>query len=350
MPVLGYGQVSSIAPNAIARGYEGIVQNLRQTGQEIAANVQRVQTNKQVTALGQEMATIDPYSPQFPQQMLAVATKYPMALADQRGQALMGVLGIAHKDYLAQKMDDKNFGQAVALAGLQSQFRMNENAAKPSSSTGRFKTISGVGLVDTLAEGGPAVVVEMPEKTYNLNEGAKRIDAQGNVIAEGGPRTTATPYSVSGGFVADRTTGQVAPLPLNALQGEQLRLRQQQEAAKVQRLQLKDNMDRALREKSMILSKKPDEVSPAELDRIPFLNAEIDKSATRMKELEVLEMPVSPALMGAPGLGGLNPIQAAPVAPVPLPEPSLLPTPAQLPVPQTPKNSGPNWKKFLTPP
>lgn len=354
MPVLGYGQVSSIAPNLISKGYEGIVRNLQQTGQEIAANVQRVQTNKQVQALGQEMATIDPYSPTFPQQMLAVATKYPMALADQRGQALMGVLGIAHKDYLAQKMDATNFAQAKELAGLQHGFRMDEIGARPSSASGRFKTVPGVGLVDTMAEGGPQIVVE---GTYNLNEGGKRVNTSGEVIAEGGPRTTATPYSVSGGFVADRTTGQVAPLPLNTLQGEQLRLRQQQEAAKEQRLQLKDNVDRALREKSMIMSKKPDEVSQAELDRIPFLNAEIDRSATRMKELEVLEMPVSPALMGAPGLGGLNPIQAAPTPlPVPVPMvpdaavPSVLPTPAQLPAPQTPKNSGANWKKFLTPP
>lgn len=334
MPVLGYGQVSSIAPNAIARGYEGIVQNLRQTGQEIATNVQRVQTNKQVQALGQELASVDPYSPTFPQQMLAVATKYPMALSDQRGQTLMNVLGIAHKDYLAQKMDATNFGQQKELAGLQHGFRMEEIGAKPGFGGGfasdKFGRIYSKKTGEVVQD-----PLDLPQK---LSEGQGLVGPDGQWVVPPVERTTATPFSASGGFVTDRTTGQTTPLPLSANQGEQLRIRQQQEAAKEQRLQLKDNMDRALREKSMILSKKPDEVSQAELDRVPFLNAEIDKSANRMKELDVLEMPVSPALMGAPGLGGLNPIQAAP---------SVLPTPEALPAPQTPKNSGPNWKKYL---
>lgn len=335
MPVLGYGQVSSIAPNAIARGYEGIVQNLRQTGQEIAANVQRVQTNKQVTALGQEMATIDPYSPQFPQQMLAVATKYPMALADQRGQALMGVLGIAHKDYLAQKADERNFGQQKEILKLQNTLR----------GPTMYNTPGGLYNPELSTEGGVGGIVPGTAPT---------------------PKVAAPPRPVVipgvGGF--DPITYDPIPgmqIPEKVAPGEKPMTGDQVAKAKLAQVNAQGTqINRVIQGLNSEYQNLTTELKNTEDEnRKNYINGrlgaiwnEIDLNRNALKALsdEAAKVEIQ-AATGAPTLGGLNPIQAAPVPMVPdAAAPSVLPTPAQLPVPQTPKNSGPNWKKFLTPP
>lgn len=348
MPVLGYGQVSSIAPNAISAGYAGIVKNLQQTGQEIAANVQRVQTNKQVQAMGQELSTVDPYSPTFPQQMLAVATKYPMALADQRGQALMGMLGIAHKDYLAQKMDLTNFAQQKELAGMQHGFRMEEIGAKPGFGGGfasdKFGRIYSKKTGEVVQD-----PLDVPQK---LNEGQGLMGADGQWIVPPIERTTATPYGISGGMVVDKTTGGFSPLPLNANQQATLDQKGATEARQQAIGQIKvldDDIARAIAETR----------DTEDEGRLRDLQNRIDNARSRKDALlnALGGVPVQGPSQGAidplstPSLGGLNGIKAAPApvtVPVPVPvvpDASVLPPPGA--IPASPKNSGPSWKKYL---
>lgn len=129
MPVLGYGQVSGIAPGLFQDAGDSIVAGIRRTGQEIRKNLQTVQTNKQLNAFGQEAATLDPAAPNFASSLMGLAGKYPLAASSEAGQTMVGLLSAANKNALGLEMDARNFNQQRALNLQNHHYRMNERQA-----------------------------------------------------------------------------------------------------------------------------------------------------------------------------------------------------------------------------
>lgn len=122
--VLGYGQVSGIAPNIFMDAGTAIAASIRRTGQEVAKNVERIYTNKQVQAFGQEVQGVNPNSPDFVPSLLGIASKYPMAMKDERGQMIISMLGQQHRGYLAEQNAAADFGRAQALEGTRQGNRL----------------------------------------------------------------------------------------------------------------------------------------------------------------------------------------------------------------------------------
>lgn len=130
MPVLGYGQVSGIAPGLFQDAGDSIVAGIRRTGQEIRKNLQTIQTNKQLNAFGQEAATLDPAAPNFATSLMGLAGKYPLAAGSEAGQTMVGLLASANKNAMGLEMDARNFNQQKALSLLGHRYRTQERQAE----------------------------------------------------------------------------------------------------------------------------------------------------------------------------------------------------------------------------
>jgi hypothetical protein len=213
MPVLGYGQVSGIAPGLFQDAGDSIVAGIRRTGQEIRKNLQTVQVNKQVNAFGQEAATLDPRSPNYSTALAGLQGKYPLAAGSDAGKLMSEVLTLENRNSLLLNRDRIQHGYDLEME----RERAKRTGADGSggSLSGRFRRIPGLGLVDVLTK---EVVAAEPGKTRTLNEGQALVDEQGNVLAEPRARTTATPYRFGGGVVGNAATGEFEPLPMTPFQ------------------------------------------------------------------------------------------------------------------------------------
>jgi len=366
MPVLGYGQVSGIAPGLFQDAGDSIVAGIRRTGQEIRTNLRQIQTNKQLNAFGQEAATLDPAAPNFATSLMGLAGKYPLAAGSEAGQTMVGLLASANKNAMGLEMDARNFNQQAARDLRLHKYQMEENKSKPSSLTGQYRRVPGLGIVDVLS--GETIAAE-PGKTKTLNEGQSLVDENGNVIVAPRDRTTATPYRFGGGVVGNAATGEFEPLPLTpfqegtlmqrgdaaalnqskaaimGLQGDIARLVQEdgilsQEAAKTEDTQRKI----AIQARREDIARRVDR-NRSELDTLMRVTADIPLQGPSAGA----NNPLAPRV-----LGGLNPppIAVDPMvsgAPVPqIGGGSVLP-PAGA-IPSTRKNSGPSWQKYLPAP
>jgi hypothetical protein len=317
--VLGLGSASSIAPNIIGRAYDGIVASIRQTGQEVAANVEKIQVGKQMKAFGQEISQLDPKSENFIPSMLGMASKYPLVIGSEQGKMAMTMLGQANKNLLERDNDIMDFNRTRALEGYKHRYRMDEIAARPSSRS-MLGFAPGIGLYNK--ETGD-IVEEAPEKFTNVPEGTAVLGPDGKVVMEARPRTTATPFTASGGMMVDRTQGTYQPLPLNANQEAQAGSRNQQLALKESQAAINSlQNDNA----KLVAELK----TTSDEGRIADIQRRIDRNRS---ELDLLTRVVADVAPQGPSAGTTDPL-AIPNLGAPSAIPQVAPGPVITPDPQ----------------
>lgn len=204
---------SDIAPQIIMQGAASIVADLRRTGQEIAANVQRIQTNKQFKAFGQEAATLDPNTPGYIPSLVGLASKYPLAAQSEGGQRMLQSAILAHSPYVKEQASQLDYNRESALEGLRHRNRMRELAERPGSAPVQ-KDRFGRWVNTRTGE----VVQDPIENPIPLREGQGLFSPAGATVVPPLARTTATPFRLGNGFTMDSTTGETTQLPLNEAQ------------------------------------------------------------------------------------------------------------------------------------
>lgn len=128
MPLGFSGGLSEIS----ARYGQTLVRGLEQSGAILSHGLQQIQTNRQLREFGSALSTINPESPDFPQRAIGLAGNFPLAMQDQRGQAMLALDARAHANWTQsqQAMDmartrqsmrtsEPTIGQAWAGAGTQ---------------------------------------------------------------------------------------------------------------------------------------------------------------------------------------------------------------------------------------
>lgn len=308
-----------------------MVESLRRAGQQVEQTVLRQQSNRELKAFGQEAQSLNPQSPNYQASMLGLMGKYPMAANSKAGQNIMSALGSMNRNYLGEQNAQADFNRNVALENLRSRNRITEYGKRPNTA-GNIRYAQGIGLYDPVTG---EVVEASPEKTYNLPEGSRLVGADGKVLAEAAPRTTATPYRFGGGVVGNAATGEFSALPQT-----QAQLRQAGNA------EAKFRLDAVSRELNGLIQERK---ATQDLARAADIDRAIDQKRLQLREIEAMAMDFVPTNRGSV-LGGINPMPlnvADPLnQPVPadaLQPPSVLPAPAELP-PPAPKKSTKSWK------
>lgn len=94
------------------------------SGQQIEQGLQRMTANRQVAGLGAELSQINPETPDYPQQVMAIASNYPEAMRDPRGQTIVAIGGNAYNRWKATQQaiaqSNMTFGRQLGLENLRS--------------------------------------------------------------------------------------------------------------------------------------------------------------------------------------------------------------------------------------
>jgi hypothetical protein len=113
---------SSPIAAATERYGDRLSQQITNTGQQIIANLQRLTANRQIQGLGATLSQLNPASPDWVQQATLVATEYPEAMRDPRGQAIFGMSAKANAQWQAAQratqQSNLTFGRQVSLENL----------------------------------------------------------------------------------------------------------------------------------------------------------------------------------------------------------------------------------------
>lgn len=128
---------------------------LMQTGKQIEQNLQKMQTSRQVQALGAELSNLNPQSPDWTQQATAIGARLPLAMQSEAGQFLLGTQAKAHHEWAAaqraQQQANQTFGRQIALENLRT-----ENDIKLEGIRGKNRIGAGIDLSD--------VNLDLPER------------------------------------------------------------------------------------------------------------------------------------------------------------------------------------------
>lgn len=176
---------NSIAPQLIQNAGQSQVQLIRQVGQQISGHLTEMQTKRDLAGLAQSLQGANVQSNEFPLQLAQIASQHPMAVRDERGQMLMGILGKAHGAWQASEEDAKAFNRQMALQGFRA--RTAEEAARQAEENIRTRPIrsSRGGMKDPLT--GEVLVEEFPPvpgAPKTLPPGSVLVDPSGKKLAE----------------------------------------------------------------------------------------------------------------------------------------------------------------------
>lgn len=199
---------NSIAPSLIQNAGNAMTQIIRDTGRMVEGHITEIQTRKDLGAMAQEIQGLNPQTNEFPMQLIQLASRHPLALANQRGQMAVGVLGKAHSDWRRSIQAVEEFNRDLAMQGFRERSLRQRMAEEASINAKKPVSVYGVGLVDpitgeTIVEEGSRGSASAPK---TLSPGAILVDAQGNKIAENAP-SAPRPIQVFGVGLVDPVTG-----------------------------------------------------------------------------------------------------------------------------------------------
>lgn len=105
-----------------------LAKGIVQTGAIIEENLMKMQTNRQLTGLGQGLSQLNPQSAEYPNQLIELGTAFPMAMQDRRGQFLMSIGAKANAEWQAQErakaQSEATFKRQKSLLGMRNQNRI----------------------------------------------------------------------------------------------------------------------------------------------------------------------------------------------------------------------------------
>lgn len=185
---------NSIAPQLIQNAGQSQVQLIRQVGQQISGHLTEMQTKRDLAGLAQSLQGANVQSNEFPLQLAQIASQHPMAVRDERGQMLMGILGKAHGAWQASEEDAKAFNRQMALQGFRSRAAATAAEKAAAERASRPVSVFGVGLVDPVT--GETIVPEGSRGGSSgpktLSPGSILVDPSGKKIAENPKLPTAS--------------------------------------------------------------------------------------------------------------------------------------------------------------
>lgn len=150
---------------------------LMQTGKQIEQNLQKMQTSRQVQALGAELSNLNPQSPDWAQQATAIGARLPLAMQSEAGQFLLGTQAKAHHEWAAsqraQQQANQTFGRQMALENLRT-----ENDIKLEGIRGKNRIGAGIDLTN--------LNLDLPQQPANpaANAGASMLSGGTSNIAQ----------------------------------------------------------------------------------------------------------------------------------------------------------------------
>jgi len=112
-------------------------QMILQTGATIQQGLHQMMTNRQVAALGQQLGTLNPESPEWAQQAVKLGSQYPLAMKSPAGQFMLGTQAKAHAQWqqaqTATARQQTQFGNSVALENMRQRNRVAIAGMRPNS-------------------------------------------------------------------------------------------------------------------------------------------------------------------------------------------------------------------------
>lgn len=302
---LGYTH-STVAPQIFQNTGAAISDTIRQIGRDVAANVERIQTERQLQALGQEMKLLDPNSIDFPKTLLSTLTKYPLAMKDERGQLATQVLMQSHKSFLGEESAQRDFNRQSALEGQRHRRGMEEIQYREKLIRGRpVEMTPGSSLYDPLTG---EEVFSVPNRPlagggFTLSPGATRYDAQGNPIA------TAPAKSVG-------------ERPMTPYQEQSINLREREMRVSGINKRI-DEVERLIKSREQSLANSPKSEKAHHAQELQKLGEELRGLQTQRDE--ILPIPVSPGQRNRSMLGTPQLEMYGPPIPAGAPAASVLP-------------------------
>jgi len=134
-------------------------QMILQTGATIQQGLQQMMTNRQVAALGQQLGSLNPESPEWAQQAVKLGSQYPLAMKSPAGQFMLGTQAKAHAQWqqaqTATARQQTQFGNAVTLENMRQRNRVAIAGMRPNSEV----DLSGLPLPSRLAPQNPASAI-----------------------------------------------------------------------------------------------------------------------------------------------------------------------------------------------
>lgn len=122
-----------------------LAQGLVQAGQNIEQGLHRTATNRQLKGLGTSLMTVSPDSPDFPQKTIGIASQYPLAMQDPRGQFLVALGAKQHAAWQQQQQAQNRFGNQVSLENLRYRHGLNRIDAAAAAKANNDVDLSGLG-------------------------------------------------------------------------------------------------------------------------------------------------------------------------------------------------------------
>lgn len=100
-------------------------QMILQTGATIQQGLQSMMTNRQVQALGAELGTLNPESPEWAQQAVKLGSRYPLAMKSPAGQFMLGTQAKANADWRrmqqATQQSNLTYQRQLGMENLRTQ-------------------------------------------------------------------------------------------------------------------------------------------------------------------------------------------------------------------------------------
>lgn len=152
-------------------------QMILQTGQMITQGLQTMMTNRQVQALGAELGSLNPQSPEWAQQAIQLGSRYPLAMKSEAGQFMLGTQAKAHAEWTAaqraQQQAQATLGRQVQLENLRTRNDMDLERLRQQGWSSGTVDLSGVNLGDPTSDevplGLPAIGAGMPGLAAAVN-------------------------------------------------------------------------------------------------------------------------------------------------------------------------------------
>lgn len=330
--VLGL-QGGDTAANIFTHAGDAISADIRRTGQEVAQNVRRIYTNRQLQGFGQEVQGLDPAQPNFVPSLLGMASKYPLAMESEAGQSMMSLLGKQYQSFLTAQQGLTNFQQDKELANI--RYGTGQGGTPVPGRRDVFEDRFG-----NLYRGSTFEILrEAPEMPTKLREGEGLFDAAGNPIVEPLARTAAPRFTFGAGGqrTMNTATGDVqelAVLPMTPYQQAQVDARTDSQGLQNVRNQITaiNNNLTSLDREAATVRRELDALADGDVRkaqaaaRLADIMRSQDELRLRLQQFNEVNVPLRQN--NGSMLGGMN---AAPLGE----QPSLLPTPEELPAPQT---------------
>ncbi len=100
--------VSQYNPSSDLLYRENLVSGIQQMGAAVQNQLRTIRETNQLEHFGNEIKHVDPAAQDFPNQMVGIINKYPLAAHTQAGAASINLLGDAHKQFLTQQNTQNN--------------------------------------------------------------------------------------------------------------------------------------------------------------------------------------------------------------------------------------------------